>query len=131
MQEYALYGLPLMITEWGWWGDEVRGEYEVRDVVRWAEQSPLIERFFYFCMDDGMVPPFGLYRADGSPKPAASAFRDESRWVGSGTDPWSVCPYSTDTAGGCGFGLEMACSRPSRLRAGFRPAASTTRRSGW
>jgi hypothetical protein len=103
MREYALYGLPLMITEWGWWGDEVRGEYEVRDVVRWAEQSPLIERFFYFCMDDGMVPPFGLYRADGSPKPAASAFRDESRWVGSGTDPWSVVPTPPTPPEGVGW----------------------------
>jgi hypothetical protein len=69
-----------MISEWGWWGDEIRGESEVRDVVRWAEASPLVARYFHFCVDDFMVPPFGLYRTDGSQKPAGKAFLEESRW---------------------------------------------------
>lgn len=91
--QYRAYGLPVWITEWGWWGDEVRGEHEVRDFVTWAERSGDIERYFHFCIDDGMVAPFGLYRADGSEKPAGRAFReaagpvaptgpDLSQWAG-------------------------------------------------
>lgn len=72
---YAAYGLPLWMTEWGWWtDDEARGGEETRDMLAWAQTSGLLERYFHFCADDTMVPPFGLYRADGSRKPAGDEF---------------------------------------------------------
>lgn len=73
---YAAYGKPLWITEWGWWGDdEERGAAEVGDMTAWAAGTGSVETFLYFCVDDAMVAPFGLYRADGTPKPAAEAFK--------------------------------------------------------
>ena len=93
---YAAYGLPLWMTEWGWWGDEARGYEETRDMATWARDAGVVERYFHFCADDTMVPPFGLYRADGSRKPAGQAFLDvategesvpiepESPWIGDG-----------------------------------------------
>jgi hypothetical protein len=76
---YAAYGRPLVITEWGWWGDdERRGRDEVRDMVEWAARTGDVEAFLYFCLSDAMVPPFGLLREDGTDKPAAAAFRVEA-----------------------------------------------------
>jgi hypothetical protein len=76
---YAAYGLPLLITEWGWWDDrEPRASEEVRDMVGWAARTGDIEAFFYFCASDGMVPPFGLL-ANGKEKPAAGAFREQAK----------------------------------------------------
>jgi predicted chitinase len=72
---YQALGKPLIISEWGWWSDdEARGAEEVRDMTRWAAKTADVEVYFHFCLDDGMVPPFGLYRADGSAKPAADYF---------------------------------------------------------
>lgn len=60
---------PLIITEWGWWGEySSRGADEIYDMVQWAAGTKRIVGFFYFCHSDAMVPPFGLYRADGQPK---------------------------------------------------------------
>jgi hypothetical protein len=76
---YRAYGKPLVISEWGWWGDdEERGADEVRDMARWAASTGDVELFCYFCLGDWMVPPFGLYRADGSAKPAADYFMGAS-----------------------------------------------------
>lgn len=76
VEAYRAYGLPVWVTEWGWWGaDERRGAEETAEMVAWAASTDLIEAFFYFCLSDAMVPPFGLLRADGSEKPAAAAFR--------------------------------------------------------
>jgi hypothetical protein len=75
-QYVSATGKDVAITEWGWWGDETRGEYEVRDVVYWAQRTPYVAGYWHFCASDDMVPPFGLYREDYSPKPAAYAFRD-------------------------------------------------------
>lgn len=62
-------GLPFVITEWGWWGEySSRGEEEIYDMVQWAAGSKRIVGFFYFCYSDAMVPPFGLFRADGKSK---------------------------------------------------------------
>jgi hypothetical protein len=78
-REYARFGKPLIISEWGWWSDqEPRASEEVRDMIRWAARTDLIDVFFYFCTDDLMVPPFGLLDAQGRPKPRARAFRDEA-----------------------------------------------------
>jgi hypothetical protein len=76
---YRAYGKPLVISEWGWWGDdEERGAVEVRDMARWAASTGDVELFCYFCLGDWMVPPFGLYRADGTAKPAADYFMGAS-----------------------------------------------------
>jgi hypothetical protein len=76
---YAAYGLPLLITEWGWWDDrEPRASEEVRDMVGWAARTGDIEAFFYFCASDGMVPPFGLLKANLRDKPRAPVFREQA-----------------------------------------------------
>jgi hypothetical protein len=78
-REYARFGKPLLITEWGWWGNEEgRATEEVRDMIAWAARTDLVEVFFYFAMDDAMVPPFGLLDARGKPKPRAKAFTEEA-----------------------------------------------------
>jgi hypothetical protein len=73
---YQAYGKPLLITEWGWWSDdEQRGAQEVRDMTAWAAKTADVEVYFHFCLSDAtMVPPFGLYRDDGTAKPAAGTF---------------------------------------------------------
>ncbi len=85
--------LPIMITEWGWWGDKTdRGVDEIYDMVRWASESKRIAGFFYFCYSDAMVPPFGLYNADGSPKEdyveafvdAAAGTNNSTFWISGG-----------------------------------------------
>lgn len=76
---YQRFGKPLLVTEWGWWGsDERRGEEEVRDMIAWAGRTDLLEVFFYFCISDSMVPPFGLLGSRGREKPAAKAFREQT-----------------------------------------------------
>jgi predicted chitinase len=86
--------LPFVMTEWGWWGaEEGRATEEVRDMVRWAAESPLIEAFFYFCAGDFMVAPFGLLDAEGRHKDRADAFTVASRlatpatWPRPGVEP--------------------------------------------
>lgn len=77
LEGYAAFGLPVLVTEWGWWDDnEPRATEETRDMVRWMARTDAVEVFFYFCTSDAMVPPFGLLHADGSEKPRARAFRD-------------------------------------------------------
>lgn len=72
-------GLPVLVTEWGWWSDqEPRASEETRDMVGWAGKTDLCEVFFWFCADDAMVPPFGLLDADGREKPRARAFREQA-----------------------------------------------------
>lgn len=76
---YQRYGLPLWITEWGWWDEEPnRAAEEVRDVTRWATCTSDVDVFLYFCFSDAMVPPFGLLNADGSEKLAAMQFREQA-----------------------------------------------------
>lgn len=123
--DYAAYGLPLLVTEWGWWDDaEPRASEEVRDMTRWAAQTGDLEVFFYFCAADSMVPPFGLLRADGADKPRARAFRDaaaqaiHSLWPQvqapkptpqpNRPDPWQF--WTADQ-------IAAACRIPSQFRA--------------
>lgn len=77
IRDYRRFGIEPWITEWGWWGDEQRGISEVGDMTRWAASTDEIGWYFHFCLR-GMVEPFNLYRDDGSPKPAAEAFRIEA-----------------------------------------------------
>lgn len=78
VDEYrAATGLPVAITEWGWWSaDQWRGESEVRDMVTWAVHDDRVAHYWHFCADDAMVWPFGLYDAQGNEKREAKGFRD-------------------------------------------------------
>jgi hypothetical protein len=77
--EYQQFGKQVWITEWGWWGDErARGSEEVRGMLGWAASTREVGVFFYFCMDDAMVPPFGLYDDQGRAKLAVSQFRSQA-----------------------------------------------------
>ena len=63
--------MPLWVTEIGT-VDEVRQADYLENVYRLARDGypDDVERVFWFCWSDGMVPPFGLLRGDGQPKPA-------------------------------------------------------------
>jgi hypothetical protein len=79
IREYARFGKPVLVTEWGWPSDdEPRASEEVRDAIRWASQTDEIEVFFYFCISDSMVPPFGLLGPRGGQKPKARAFKEQA-----------------------------------------------------
>ena len=79
VHEYRRFGLPVIVSEWGWWGaEEGRATEEVRDMIGWAARTDLCEVFFYFCLDDAMVPPFGLLHEDGTTKPRGMAFREQA-----------------------------------------------------
>jgi exo-beta-1,3-glucanase (GH17 family) len=54
IREYKRFGLPVLVTEWGWPSDdEPRASAEVRDAIRWAAQTDEIEVFMFFCVSDG------------------------------------------------------------------------------
>jgi hypothetical protein len=79
IREYARFGKPVLVTEWGWPDDtEPRASEEVRDAIRWAAQTDEIEAFFYFCISDSMVPPFGLLGPRGGQKQKARAFKEQA-----------------------------------------------------
>jgi hypothetical protein len=79
IREYARFGKPVLVTEWGWPSDdEPRSSEEVRDAIRWAAQTDEVEVFFYFCASDSMVPPFGLLGPRGGQKPKAKAFKEQA-----------------------------------------------------
>lgn len=93
LDRYRQYGKPILVTEWGWWGDdEQRGAEEIGDMVRWAAHTPIIEGFFYFCWSDAMVPPFGLFGSRGRRKPAADAFEQAARLAVTSTWPQVLPP---------------------------------------
>lgn len=70
IDRYRRFGKPILITEWGWWGvDEDRAMQETTDAAAWMATTDDVEIFFYFCWSDAMVPPFGMLKANGSPKP--------------------------------------------------------------
>lgn len=80
---YARFRKPIVITEWGWWGDDrsvlneqarARAVAEVADMTQWAAQTDDVLGFAYFCADDAMVVPFGLRDASGNDKPKAIPF---------------------------------------------------------
>lgn len=80
IREYARFGKPILITEWGWPSDELpRAAAEIHDMVSWAAKTVEIGAFFYFALGDD-VPPFGLLDAAGNEKEAkCRAFRGAAR----------------------------------------------------
>jgi hypothetical protein len=79
VEGYRAFGKPVIMSEWGWWGDaEPRASEEVRDMIAWAARTDLIECMCYFCADDLMVPPFGLLDARGREKPRGRAFKEQA-----------------------------------------------------
>lgn len=61
----------LYVTEWNPLGAWSLGAYD------WAMRTRTAGAF-YFAWSDGMVPGFGLFRADGTPKPQLAAFHPTS-----------------------------------------------------
>ena len=88
VSQYQRFGKPIVISEWGWWGDEEDGAERVGDMVRWAASTDMIDSYYHFCLSDTMVPPFGLLRDDSTWKPAAYAFRDAAEQDSSPDVPW-------------------------------------------
>jgi hypothetical protein len=88
VREYVRFGLPIVISEWGWWGAESEGAERVGDVVAWADATDEVESYYHFCLADTMVWPFGLLREDNTWKPAAYAFRDAVVGIGGAPVPW-------------------------------------------
>ena len=66
---YLLFGLPLWITEIGTVDETNQAEY-LGNVYRLAQDhyQGQVDRIFWFCWSDGMVPPFGLLDGSGNPK---------------------------------------------------------------
>jgi hypothetical protein len=71
-EAYGQYGLPLLITEWGWWsGEEVRAAQETREMVNWAGSQSELEVFFYFCLGDFIGPGVLAKMAERGDAPAS------------------------------------------------------------
>lgn len=78
VRAYQRFGKPVIVSEWGWWGQEsARAVAEVDDAIGWAANTSDCAAFFYFALLDD-VPPFGLLRADGTEKPRAAAFKRQA-----------------------------------------------------
>lgn len=75
-------GKRIAITEVGVSTREVSEAFQARYIeamVGTLRAMPEVEMAIVFCADDEMVPEFGLFRADGSPKPSAAAFMRATR----------------------------------------------------
>ncbi len=73
---YLAFGLPLWVTEIGTVDSSVQAAY-LENVYELAgsRYAGRVERVFWFCWSDGMVPPFGVVTAGGAPKPAYWSYR--------------------------------------------------------
>lgn len=85
IQSYSQYGMPLYITEFGapardFDDQESRARYYV-DIARYLSTRPDVHMALAFCLDDTMVPEFGLYQ-EGKPTPTASAFAAAAHELG-------------------------------------------------
>lgn len=87
LREYKRFGKPILVTEWGWPSDdEPRASEEITDTIDWAVGTDEIEAFFYFALNNDVIP-FGLLYENGVDyKPKGKAFRkafviaEESQW---------------------------------------------------
>jgi len=68
---YLVFGLPLWVSEIGTIDEPLQAQY-LENVYRLARDSysGRVQTVFWFCWSDGMVPPFGILRSSGEPKPA-------------------------------------------------------------
>jgi hypothetical protein len=73
---YLAFGLPLWVTEIGTVDSSIQAAY-LENVYRLAENgyAGRVDRVFWFCWSDGMVPPFGVVTATGTAKPAYWSYR--------------------------------------------------------
>jgi hypothetical protein len=72
---YLAFGLPLWVTEIGTVDSSLQAAY-LENVYELAESYPgRVDRVFWFCWSDGMVPPFGVVTSGGAPKPAYWSYR--------------------------------------------------------
>lgn len=132
LREYRRFGLPIVVTEWGWPSDEEpRASEEVRDMVSWAARTDEIEAFFYFAVHDD-VHPFGLWKQDGSNKPKARAFREaaagavHSTWPAS-SPPADLRQFARDVARRYGWQDPELFVRQIQQESGFNPNAHNAR----
>jgi hypothetical protein len=73
---YLAFGLPLWVTEIGTVDTSVQASYLANVYELVEDRYPgRVEHVFWFCWSDGMVPPFGLVRSDGSPKASYWQYR--------------------------------------------------------
>lgn len=73
--QYSRFGKPIVLSEWGWWGDnEDRASIEVESMITWVGHTDIIDSLFYFCHSDRMVAPFGLYDSNLNIKSRGEAF---------------------------------------------------------
>lgn len=81
-------GLPVWITEIGTPDEEFQAEYllQVHATVRAYFDPEQVPHLFWFDWSDGMVAPFGLHRADGSPKDSYESYVAETRWGSAGCE---------------------------------------------
>ena len=68
---YLAFGLPLWVSEIGTVDEAAQAQY-LENVYQLARDAYAgrVETVFWFCWSDGMVPPFGILRSSGEPKPA-------------------------------------------------------------
>jgi hypothetical protein len=88
LDSYRPYGKPIWVTEVGLSTTECSPEFQARYCYAMLSTLNLrrdVPVAMWFCADDAMVPEFGLYDSNGSPKPSAAAFM---RAAG-GTEPTS------------------------------------------
>jgi hypothetical protein len=73
---YLAFGLPLWVTEIGTVDSSVQAPYLENVYELAGSRYPgRVERIFWFCWSDGMVPPFGVVTEAGAPKPAYWSYR--------------------------------------------------------
>lgn len=73
---YLAFGLPLWVTEIGTVDSSNQAAY-LENVYELAQSSYAgrVNRVFWFCWSDGMVPPFGVVTSTGAAKPAYWSYR--------------------------------------------------------
>jgi len=60
--------------------NQLQGDYLSRFYTIMIQRyANVVQRVYWFCYADGMVPPFGLLDINGTPKPAYTAFRNLAR----------------------------------------------------
>lgn len=81
------------LTEWGWSRDEVDESTQSKNLgkaLTVIKSKSYVEHSFWFQLDDGPFLHFGLFRADGSARPALATFRSGASYPGKRSDGGSV-----------------------------------------